>query len=178
MNIVFRSTVEFMARVRADLSRPHPFAYERVGFISVRAAAVRDGLVLLAQDYFPVEDEEYVRDSSVGAMLGQEAFRKALEIALLSRVGVFHVHQHEIGKHLWFSTIDLDEQNRFVPDFFKVCATMPHGALVLSPHSISGRVWLAPKEVRQITEFNSIGAQVRVWSSAKDGSTGFQHDWS
>jgi len=178
MSVVFRSTDAFMARVRADLSRPHPFAYERVGFITIRAASSNGGLLLLAQEYFPVADNEYVRDSSVGAMLGQEAFRKALEIALLSRVGVLHVHQHELGKRLWFSTIDLREQLRFVPDFFKVCPHMPHGALVLSPYSAAGRVWLGPSEIRRITEFNSIGAQVRVWPSAKDGSTGFAHDWS
>jgi hypothetical protein len=178
MNMMFRFETELMARVRADLSRPHPFAYERVGFISIRAAWSTDGLLLLADNYFPVADEDYVDDPSVGAMLGQEAIRKALEIALIYRVGVVHVHQHELGKRLWFSTIDLDEQVRFVPDFFKVCSNMPHGALVLSAHSAAGRVWLAPDEIRRITEFNSIGAPLRTWTSARDGSTDFTHDWS
>src|SRR5581483_7393114 len=88
MNIVFRFAAELMTEVRADLARPHPFAYERVGFISIRAAALADGLLLLADSYFPVPDEEYIDDPSVGAMLGQEAIRKALDLALLQGVGV------------------------------------------------------------------------------------------
>jgi hypothetical protein len=178
MNIVFRFAAELMTEVRADLARPHPFAYERVGFISIRAAALADGLLLLADSYFPVPDEEYIDDPSVGAMLGQEAIRKALDLALLQGVGVVHVHQHDLGKRLWFSGIDLDEQSRFLPDFFKVCSKMPHGAIVLSPNSAAGHVWVTPTKIHRIAEFNSVGAPLRMWASARDGSTDFSHDWS
>src|ERR1700682_2458077 len=132
MNIIFRATDDFMESVRKDLVRRHPFADERVGFITVRATVADQTLMLLAQDYHSVADNDYLHDNSVGAMIGQEALRKALEIALLNPVGIFHVHMHLFPGRLWFSRTDLREQLRFVPDFFKVRRTMPHGALVLS----------------------------------------------
>src|SRR5450759_2444986 len=107
MSVLFRSTEGFMARMRSDLMRPHPFAYERVGFITTRAARGLDHLVVLAEHYYPVADEDYLPDETVGAMMGPEALRKALELALLNPVGIFHVHMHLMGRRLWFSGIDL-----------------------------------------------------------------------
>jgi hypothetical protein len=52
-------------------------------------------LVLLAEGYHPVADDDYIDDPTVGAMMGQEAIRKALKVALLQPVGMFHVHVHE-----------------------------------------------------------------------------------
>ena len=173
MKIIFRATENFMASVRKDLARPHSFADERVGFISTKATFAAQTLVLLAQDYHSVADEDYLQDSSVGAMIGQEALRKALEIALLNPVGIFHVHMHFFPGRLWFSQIDLREQLRFIPDFFKVRANMPHGALVLSPTSAAGLTWLAAKKTERIAEFNTIGSRVQVSRSANDGSADF-----
>lgn len=164
-----------MGSVRADLVRPHPFAKERVGFISVRAAASSRDLVLIAEDYHPVADGEYVPDPSVGAMMGQEALRKALEFALLKPVGMLHVHMHLFAhSRLWFSKIDLSEQLKFVPDFFKVQKEMPHGALVLSPKAAAGRVWLSADDIVPIAEFNIAGQQYRVTRAQHDGSVDFE----
>ena len=173
MKILFRATFDFMRRVRADLSRPHPFADERVGFIAVRATAGAGHLVLLAENYYPIADHEYIRDPSVGALIGQEALRKALETALLQPVGMFHVHQHLFPGSLWFSHTDLREQQRFVPDFFKVRDAMPHGALVLSHTAAAGRVWLSPTDIHVINEFDTIGATMEIQPTVSDGSVDF-----
>lgn len=174
MSVLFRATEQFMASVRHDLMRPHRFAHERVGFVTVKVAAGAENLVLLAQDYFPVADSEYVDDPTFGAMIGQEALRKALDLALLNPVGVFHVHMHLLSQQrLWFSAIDLSEQRNFVPDFFKVRPTMPHGALVLSPQSAAGLVWRNASDVQPISEFNTVGAQLKIIAAALDGSTDY-----
>ena len=174
MNALFRATESFMAGVRRDLVRRHSFAHERIGFITARAAAGKDHLVLLAEGYHPVADNEYVRDPMVGARIGQEALRKALNFALLNPLGVFHVHMHLLREpRLWFSRIDLSEQRNFMPDFFKLGSSMPHGAIVLSPRSAAGLVWTGPSQVRPIGEFNSIGAQLKVIRAAGDGSTDY-----
>lgn len=175
MTVLFRATDDLMSRIRSDLSRRHPFAYERVGFLTVRAAQGHDHLVLLADEYYPVADEDYIPDPRVGAMISQEALRKALELALLKPVGVFHIHMHDLPAHrrLWFSDIDLREQLKFVPDFFKIRRTMPHGAIVLSPYSAAGRVWFDPSRVVSITEFQQIGVPIRTTRAAADGSTDF-----
>lgn len=174
MNVLFRATEAFMASVRRDLTRPHAFAHERIGFITTRAAAGADYLVVLAEDYYPVADDDYVRDPMVGARIGQHALRKALNLALLAPVGVVHVHMHLLpSRRLWFSQVDLSEMRNFMPDFFKVGPKMPHGALVLSPRSAAGLVWTASNSVQPFAEFNFVGSQMKVVQAARDGSTDY-----
>jgi hypothetical protein len=170
---IFRATSTFMADMRKDLMRPHAFAHERVGFITVRAAMGAEGLVMLAENYYPVADDDYLHDRSVGAMIGQEALRKALEIALLQRAGVFHVHMHGRSQRLWFSGTDLREQIKFVPDFFKVCPNMPHGAIVLDSRIAAGRVWRSADNVSNINEFDVTGARMTITRANRDGSTDY-----
>ncbi len=169
MNIIFRAPTAFIKSVRADLRRPHAFADERVGFLTARFAATGNSLILLAQDYHPVADADYLRDASVGAMMGSEALRKALEIALLNKVGIFHVHLHDFAGRLWFSGIDLREQEKFVPDFFKVRRKLPHGAIVLGPNAAAGRVWLSSDRIKPISEFNFMGPRIEVFHSDANG---------
>lgn len=174
MSVLFRATEAFMASVRRDLMRRHRFAHERIGFITTRAAAGMHDIVLLAEDYHPVADEDYVHDPMVGARIGQEALRKALNLALLNPVGVIHVHMHLLpSERLWFSQVDLREQRNFMPDFFKVRSTMPHCALVLSERSAAGLVWTAQDRLQPINEFNFVGAQMKVIQAARDGSTDY-----
>jgi hypothetical protein len=174
MNIIFRATDDFVEAVRKDLIRPHAFAHERIGFITIRVAAASESLVLLADNYYPVADEDYIDDPGVGARIGQEALRKALNLALLNPVGVFHVHMHMLPSHRhWFSRVDLSEQLNFVPDFFKVRSDMPHGALVLSPRSAAGLAWTAPNSTTPIGEFNFVGPKIQVIRAAPDGSTSY-----
>jgi hypothetical protein len=173
MRTVFRANSLFMSDVRKDLLRPHAFAHERVGFITIRAAMGTESLVMLAEKYYPVADEDYLRDPSVGAMIGQEALRKALEIALLQRVGVFHVHMHGLSQRLWFSGTDLREQVKFVPDFFKVCPNMPHGAIVLNAKTAAGRAWRAAGNVSSIDEFDITGVRMTITRADRDGSTDY-----
>src|SRR4051812_5931736 len=99
MICTFRLRQDLMQRAHADLDRPHAFAAERVGFFIARAArAGDDDLVVLATDYVPIADHDYVDDCSVGAMMGAAAIRKAMERALNGGRGdlsLFHVHRHE-----------------------------------------------------------------------------------
>lgn len=162
MKAIFRATSPFLFDVRRDLARPHRFAAERVGFISIRAANAGSNIILLAEGYHPVADDDYIDDSTVGAMMGQEAIRKALNVALFKPVGMFHVHVHEHMGRPSFSRTDLREQLKFVPDFFKVRRSMPHGAIVLSHDRTIGRVWLNPKKVVGISEFNTVGSRMTI----------------
>jgi hypothetical protein len=162
MRMTFRATDRFMQDVRRDLARPHRFAAERVGFISIRAAKAANVVILLAEDYHPLDDDDYVDDSTVGAMMGQEAIRKALNVALLQAAGMFHVHMHGHTGRPGFSRIDLREQLKFVPDFFKVRRQMPHGAVVLSRDRATGRAWLCAGTIVNISEFNTVGPRTRI----------------
>jgi hypothetical protein len=164
MKVRFKITASLLDSIRLDLHRPHPFAYERVGFISARLARSANSVLVLAQDYRPVSDEDYLPDRSVGAMMGPEAIRKAMEWALLGGVAVFHVHSHGGLGLPGFSSIDLRESAKFVPDFLKVAAQNIHGTIVLSNNAGAVRVWFS-RELRSahITEFVEVGAPIRIW---------------
>lgn len=164
MKIIFKCTSELLVRIHMDLRRPHAFAHERVGFIAAGLTAAGDDVLILSRDYRPVEDADYLRDHTVGAMMGPEAIRKALQWALCSRVALFHVHTHG-GRGLpGFSGVDVRENAKFVPDFFKVAPQCVHGAVVLSADAARGQVWLGRREqYRHIDEFSVVGIPMRKW---------------
>ena len=164
MRLEFRITSALVGRIRADLRRRHRFALERVGFISARPAATPVGLTLLAIDYHPVADEDYLDDPSVGAMIGPAAMRKALQLAYKGDVSMLHVHMHEHAGFPAFSRVDLREYPKFVPDFFNVRPDLPHGAILLSHDEITGLIW--PRRGAQpqlLDEAIKVGAPLRIF---------------
>ena len=168
MKTHFRARNNFLESVRADLHRPHPFAAERVGFLLCRAARLDDdGLLILGAAYHAVEDDDYLRDDSVGAMMGPSAIRKAMQRAYnlgVQDIGLFHVHMHGHHGLPGFSKIDLTEYLKFVPDFFNAVPSMPQGAIVLSLDQAIGLCWPARGgEPFLIDRFASIGAPLRCW---------------
>ena len=141
MKIRLKITRSLDAQIRADLARPHEFASERVGFLRCQAGALRDGIILLACDYSPVLDDEYVDDRSVGARIGEAAIRHALESTYASPSATFHVHLHAHRGRPWFSRTDLRELPPVACDFFKVAPQYPHGMLLLSSDDAAGLCW-------------------------------------
>jgi hypothetical protein len=115
----------------SDLRRPHAFAYERVGFLLVREAEILGGRILLARRYEPVREEEYTRDTGVGARINRDAIRRALGFALAGE-GVLHVHLHAHQGVPRFSHVDEKNLHELVPSFCAVAPQGIHGALLLS----------------------------------------------
>ena len=166
MKVRFKITSGLLTAIRSDLRRPHPFARERVGFISAGLSAVGEDLLVLAREYRPVADADYLDDPTVGAMMGRDAIRKALQWALQDGVALFHVHTHGGRGIPGFSGIDLRENAKFVPDFLKVTPQCAHGAIVLSDTAAHGLVWLGRSRSNQfITSFTEVGVPIRKWSN-------------
>ena len=167
MKVCFKITTVLLTAIRADLQRPHPFARERVGFISAGLSAVGDGLLVLAREYRPVDDDEYLNDPTVGAMMGPAAIRNALQWALQDGVALFHVHTHGGDGVPGFSGIDLRENAKFVPDFFKVAPQCAHGAIVLSDTAAHGLIWFGRAQANHIiASFVEVGVPLQKWISA------------
>ena len=167
MNVCLKITTALLATIRIDLRRPHPFAHERVGFISAGLSASGDGVLVLARKYRPVCDNEYLRDPSVGAMMGPDAIRRALQWAMQDGVALFHVHTHGGHGIPGFSGIDLRENAKFVPDFFKVAPQCAHGAIVLSDTAAHGQIWTGrSRPYHLITSFIEVGVPLRKWGTA------------
>lgn len=166
MRISIRISSALLIEMRADLARSHPFAGERVGFMAASATASTGRVLLLVRGYHPVADDDYVDAPGVGAEIGSEAFRKALQWAYRPRSALIHVHTHHGRGHPGFSGIDLKSGFKFVPSFFVTAPRMPQGMMVLSDDSAHGLVWLTEDQPPQsIGEFSQVG-------------TGYRRDWS
>lgn len=130
-------------RVLEDLMRPHPYAYERVGFLSAKLGTAANGLrLVLLTDYHPVPDHQYVKDSTCGARINSDAIREAMQRVLDAGVGTFHVHLHEHRGAPRFSSTDSDETPRVVAGLRTVGPSAPHGMLLLSENQAEAWVWL------------------------------------
>ena len=92
MTVEFRISQQLRTRVLRDLSRPHAYAAERVGFLRCGVASVGNGVLILAEDFMPVADDDYLDDPSVGAQMAPRAIRKALQHAFNAPSSMFHVH--------------------------------------------------------------------------------------
>lgn len=164
MRVAFKTTSGLLESVYDDLRRPHPFAAERVGFFSCRVGALKpSGWIVLAHEFHAVADVDYLRDHTVGAMMGPDAIRKAMQVALSAEVCMFHVHVHEHRGRPGLSGTDLRETARFVPDFWHVRPHLVHGAIVLSKDSAIGLCWHPQISAPiRISEFSVVGAPMRL----------------
>lgn len=164
MKLTLKITKQLLVDIRHDLARQHPFAHERVGFISAGLSSMGPDILMLARAYRPVADDEYLNDPSVGAMMGPEAIRKALQWAMEEGHAMLHVHTHGGHGVPGFSSVDLRENAKFVPDFHKVAPKSAHGALVLSDTAARGQVWLnRSRSPVPIDAFVETGASLRNW---------------
>lgn len=167
MNITFKITTPLLEKIRTDLRRRHHFAYERVGFISAGLSIAHgDNILVLAREYQTVSDDDYLPDPTVGALIGSEAIRKALQWSITKGNAIFHVHSHGgIGKPS-FSGIDLRENSKFILDFLKVSPQLLHGALVLSNDSATGLVAFQRQHpYAPINRFIEVGGPIKKWSN-------------
>ena len=163
MKILFKITERLLSEVKLQLVRPHAFASERVCFLLCRAGLIENGgLVILSHSLHDIADEDYIDDPSVGAMMGPDAIRKALQAAYQQQASMFHVHLHLHEGRPRFSGIDGRETAKFVPDFWNVQPELPHGAIVFSDDSAYGRCWIPGRKVpAEISQFGVVGVPMR-----------------
>jgi hypothetical protein len=158
-----------LASIRADLSRPHAFAHERVGFLTAGAVALPDGrLMLVGREYRPVDEEDYVPDPTVGVKIGSGAMRKALQSAYRPPAALLHIHTHGGLGRPDFSGVDRRSAAEFIPSFFNPIPRMPHGILVLSDDSAKGLIWVTERRPPiPIVDIISVGAPYTKYGAMK-----------
>ncbi len=126
-------------RMKGDLSRPHPYALERVGYLFTKPTTCT---TLECSDYLPVPDSFYVDDSSVGAHLDHRAIVLAMKRADHKNEGVLHVHAHGGFGMPTFSPVDLGSHEVYLRSFRNANSHVTHGVLLLSEDSLVARVWV------------------------------------
>lgn len=168
MKILIKLTGALHADMLHDLTRKHPFAAERVGFVTVRIGTLADdGRLILLTGYYPIPDSDYVNDPSVGARIGNDAITWAMQVAYHGcprREGVFHVHLHGHRGETGMSGVDSREIPPMIPGFQGVGRDAPHGIIILSLNHGSAWVWLPGfHEPVQADGMAVIGGPVQVF---------------
>lgn len=151
MNLTVRIPKSVLSEAQKDLDRPHPFAYERVGFFRCRPTDRSDIVVITGYDGVP--DEHYVCNAMVGACIGVIAIQLAMQRVLTYKVGQIHIHKHGHLGPPSPSSIDLTNQPRLVTSFRILDPTLPHGFMILSDTHVWGSFGI-PGQQRMV-EFTS-----------------------
>jgi hypothetical protein len=169
MNARLKLTGRLHDTIVKDLVRPHPFALERVGFVSGRVGSGLDGTsVVLLTHYHAVADDQYIDDPKVGARIGPEAMTWSMQAAHHGRArreGIFHIHLHEHCGPTGMSAVDEREIPRMIPGLRAVSESSPHGIIILSrDHGVSW-IWLpgCPTAVKA-NQVSVIGAPIAVFN--------------
>ena len=145
MTVTIKILGRILDHMRIDLRRSHKFAHERIGFMTANLATNDDELIMMVRDYTPVADDDYERAAGVGAQIGSNAIRKALQSAYRPQSAFLHIHTHGGRGRPGFSGTDLRSGQEFVPSFFNTLPKMPHGLIVLSDDSVTGLLWYHPE---------------------------------
>lgn len=141
-----------------DIRRKNEFADERVGFLFINKGQAEESILLLASDYLPVADSNYIKDNSVGAKINSTAIREVMQKILDSGHGVLHVHMHEFIGNPCFSKVDVENIQLLIPSFKSVAPKAINGALLIQNKFITSLVWLPREEKpRTIDRLTIIG---------------------
>ena len=143
MNIKARILRNLLQEVRANLSRPHPFAAEWVGFLYGRlASAGADSALVLMTGYEPVADERYINDPWSGARIDSQAIRGAMQGVLDRGQCGFHVRMHHWPGRPILSRVDAEEIPSVVTGLRRVGLVHAHGIVPLHQEECASWVWL------------------------------------
>lgn len=148
MKVEIKLTGHLYKEIIEDLTRLHPFAAERVGFVLGRSSSFKDGRLLILTRYHSVPDDEYIEDPRVGARIGRSSLTWAMQAVYHGRPireGIFHVHLHHHKGETKMSSVDVCEIPKLIPGFQSVGREAPHGIIILSLNHGSAWIWLPGK---------------------------------
>lgn len=169
--IKIKLTGALHSEILRDLERPHPFAAERIGFVSGRMGTLLDGKLILLTGYRVIPDCEYIDDPKVGARIGSEAITWAMQAAYHGRPkreGVFHIHLHGHRGQTGMSGTDRREVPPMIPGFQSVGREAAHGIIILSLDHGSAWVWLPGQpESMAAASMAVIGSPVRIFDNGR-----------
>lgn len=134
--IRFKIPKQIYNLMQEDLKREHLFAYERVGFLYTTSKLINNHtLLVLAKEYLPVCDDDYINDTSVGAKINSDAIRKSMQRLLDKKEGCFHVHLHDHVGTPSPSFTDKRGLSGVVESFCNISSKQANGYLILSKNS-------------------------------------------
>ncbi|MEP7375975.1 MAG: ThiF family adenylyltransferase [Chitinophagaceae bacterium] len=145
--VKMRIPARIQQQMLIDLQRKHPFAYERVGFLFTKSKKLTNKTMLvLATEYVPVADEDYVEDKTVGARINSTSIRKAMQTIFDNKGGCFHVHLHDHSGIPGPSSTDKKGLPGVAESFSNISGEQVNGILILSHDSFYCTVKIKEKK--------------------------------
>jgi hypothetical protein len=168
MTIQFKLSGTLYGEIKRDLERPHPFAAERVGFVSGRLGSLAaTGKLVVLTRYHSIPDDYYIDDPDVGARINSDAITGAMHTVYhgrSKREGIFHIHMHGHRGESGLSKTDWSEIPPMMPGFQAVGRQAAHGIILLSVDHGSAWVWLPARNEPTVADSISvIGAPIQVF---------------
>jgi hypothetical protein len=172
MNVSIKMTGQLYDEILRDLERPHPFAFERIGFVFGKiGTASEEGKLVLLTRYHAIPDGHYIDDPTVGARIGPDAMTWAMQAVYhgrAAREGIFHIHMHACPGETGMSRTDAREVPPMIPGFQSVGRDAAHGIIILSLDHGSGWVRLpGSKDLVSCTSMSVIGTPVSVFDRGR-----------
>lgn len=153
--------------MRSDLRRPHPFAFERIGYVFIKTAGQS---VMVVTGYESVPDEFYMKDRSVGARIDHRGIALAMRRAYRNKEGILHTHMHNKSGFPVFSKDDRIDHPNFLRSFRNAVPKMFHGFLLLSTDKMIARVWPPQNDSYiDIIRYTIVGLPLLFSQSISDG---------
>lgn len=158
--VIVKIPRKLLNEIKQDLARKHPFAYERTGFCFGKSIQLPNGnWVAVINEYQSIPDDLYIETDEAAARINSEAIRIAYQKAYTDKVGLFHIHLHELTREFpFFSSID----ERSIPEIVKSVQSYSddqiHGMIVLSQKSINAQLLLPmEKELCKPDQISIVG---------------------
>ncbi len=162
--IILKITDGLLHQIRTDLARSHPHAAERVGFLSARPVNFPTSTLLLSVAYHPIPDQRYIDDPYSGARINSQAIREAMQLALDTREGLFHIHSHYGRSIPSFSPMDREETPPIIKSLQAVCPDAPHGMIVINRESLFGLVQMPDEDtLRPVEKIVVVGFPTKLF---------------
>ena len=119
------------------LSSPHPFAYERVGYI---LGSYEKGILYL-DDWLSVSDDLYEENDQVGARISREGMLWLMKKAFSLKKTFIHAHIHDFQINPVFSYIDEQSAKEVSKGLISITDVRPQGAIVIGKEFSRLKLW-------------------------------------
>tara|TARA_B100001971_G_scaffold162689_1_gene153001 strand:+ start:3825 stop:4325 length:501 start_codon:yes stop_codon:yes gene_type:complete len=163
MNVQIRVHQNLYEEAFRDLRRPHPFAYERVGFLSSSTVQIDpEHVLVLLTDFHSIPDDHYLENPDVGACIGTEAIRAAMQRSIALQAGQIHTHIHEHWGQPHPSSDDLEGVPPINRSLSLTSPNQTSGYLILSHNSAWAELNVAKSGlITRADKFTVVGFPLR-----------------
>lgn len=175
--IKFRIPRSIRCMMLEDLRRPHPWSFERVGFLFTKSKLLNSQtLLIIAIEYVPVGDTDYIEDESVGARISSNAIRQAMQGSLNKKSGCFHVHLHDHRGIPKPSFTDIEGLPGVVRSLSNVASRQANGILILSKNAFFSKVQFNDVFYNNTAEISIVGYSMEFHFTSKKNETNKVYD--